>query len=177
MWSYCSTALYQKAPVRPVQTESRASKHVSESEARPRPPAPPHPHRNIGVNITCQQSVCESRSCCRSQGSTLELMQLPLACFSPQTGTAGGDPPALAGVPPRSPPSLTSPTTHPPSLPHLPSARPHSGCILHGRGGECGSSRRWRTTVMMSQAHICCPRRRAGGGGVGLGCGGSERPP
>lgn len=65
-------------------------------------------------------------------------------------------------------PSLPAlPLPPPPPPPPSPSARPHSGCILHGRGGECGSSRRWWTTVMMSQAHICCPRRRAGGGGVG----------
>lgn len=39
-------------------------------------------------------------------GSALELMELPLGCFSPQMGTAGGDPPPSAVV-------LSSPFPHP----------------------------------------------------------------
>lgn len=36
-------------------------------------------------------------------GPPLELMELPLGRFSPQMGTAGGDPPPRAGVTPPSP--------------------------------------------------------------------------
>lgn len=42
----------------------------------------------------------------------LELMELPLGRFSPQMGTAGGDPPPRAGV--KSPPT-SSPLLLPPS--------------------------------------------------------------
>lgn len=97
----------------------------------------------------------------------LELMELPPGCFSPQMGTAGGDPPPRAGVTPS--PTLTlTPST--PCLLLLCCATAQlqpSACrtvlALSGRGGVRGSSRRGRTTVMMSQAHIC-PQRRAGGG-------------
>lgn len=111
----------------------------------------------------------------------LELMELPLDCFSPQMGTAGGDPPPRAGATPF--PTLT------PSTPCLllllllccATARlqPSACCTvlaLSGRGGVHGSSRRGRTTVMMSQAHIC-PQRRAEGRRSELSPHGSPFPP
>lgn len=47
----------------------------------------------------------------------LELMELPLGRFSPQMGTAGGDPPPRAGVtpPPLQPAATSSPLLLPPS--------------------------------------------------------------
>lgn len=48
----------------------------------------------------------------------LELMELPLGRFSPQMGTAGGDPPPRAGVtppPPLHPAATSSPLLLPPS--------------------------------------------------------------
>lgn len=98
-------------------------------------------------------------------GLPLELMELPLGRFSPQMGTAGGDPPPRAGV---TPPLHTQLLPPPPSAPASQSCcatawpEPSVCCTVltpNRRGGECGSSRRGWTTVM-SQAHIC-PKRRA----------------
>lgn len=116
------------------------------------------------------QTVPSARSV--SSALPLELMELPLGCFSPQMGTAGGDPPPRAGITP-SPTLALTPST-PCRLLFLllllccATARLQpSACrtvlALSGRGGVRGSSRRGRTTVMMSQAHIC-PQRRAGWG-------------
>lgn len=89
----------------------------------------------------------------------LELMELPLGCFSPQMGTAGGDPPPRAGITPS--PTLTLAPSTPCCLLLLCCAT--ARLQPSARGGVRGSSRRGRTTVMMSQTHIC-PQRRAGGG-------------
>lgn len=121
------------------------------------------------------QTVPSARSV--SSALPLELMELPLGCFSPQMGTAGGDPPPRAGITP-SPTLALTPSTPCRLLLLLLLCRATarlqpSACrtvlALSGRGGARGSSRRGRTTVMMSQAHIC-PQRRAGGGGAALNC-------
>lgn len=98
-------------------------------------------------------------------GLPLELMELPLGRFSPQMGTAGGDPPPRAGVtlPSTSSCCLLPPLLLPPSpaVPLLGLSLQSAAQVLtpNRRGGECGSSRGGWTTVM-SQACIC-PRRRA----------------
>lgn len=87
------------------------------------------------------RAVTECGGCFYSPAATghpelpLELMELPLGFFPPQTGPAGGDPPPSAVVTP--PPSQLLP----PRLTALPL----------GVLGPRGSSRRGRTTVMTLQ--------------------------
>lgn len=88
-------------------------------------------------------------------GLLLELMELPLGRFSPQMGTAGGDPPPRAEVTPPPPPhpAAAPPPTAPASQSCCATAGPEpSVCCTaltpNRRGGEHGSSRRGWTTVM-----------------------------
>lgn len=95
--------------------------------------------------------VTECGGCFYSPAATghpqlpLELMELPLGFFPPQTGPAGGDPPPSAGATP--PPSQLLP----PRLTALPLG------VLGPRGG----SRRGRTTVMTLRDLVRFTRRTA----------------
>lgn len=84
-------------------------------------------------------------------GPSLKLIELPLGCFSPQIGTAGGDLPPRAGLTTPATPSWCllppAPTSPSPAEPPLGLPYPYSCTVLspNRRGGGRGSA---RTTVM-----------------------------
>ncbi|CAB1452877.1 unnamed protein product [Pleuronectes platessa] len=104
----------------------------------------------------------------------LELMGLPLGCFSPQMGTAGGHPPPRAeGVKPSPLPHQASASSPCSCLPvPLHRCRGCAFSLLHStalppnrRGSERGSSRRGWTTVVSTVRLVSALREQRAKGG------------